>query len=193
MLEAGLRFTAMGSATAIGCETNSSGGNFTGKKRSRRFPNRPVSRLSFGSSRPTGIREVVRCNSDRAGKVSGSFRPCEGSREGLRSGFVKAGLPITVRWEAEPQHLLQECETSSVPIESVSHNTLDSSERIADHQIPLSLPVIFCPTAAAVASHGSKPRRALLYNSPFRSKPVSCVPYRLADCGIIGTRRKSLR
>ena len=59
--------------------------------------------------------------------------------------------------------------------------------------MPLSLPVIFCPTAAAVASHGSKPRRALLCSSRLSSKPVSCVPYRLADCGIIGTRRKSLR
>jgi hypothetical protein len=44
------------------------------------------------------------------------------------------------------------------------------------YQIPLSLPVIFCPTAAAVASHGSRLSRALLCSSPFCSMPVSCDP-----------------
>ena len=182
MLEAGLRFTAMGSATAIGCETNSSGGNFSEKKKSRRFPNRVFNRLSCSSSRPTGIDMVVRRNSGLAGKVSRRFRPRVASREGLSSGFVSAGLPITVRWEAKPP-----ASPSRMNNKFCSHRirsalyTLDSSERIADHQIPLSLPVIFCPTAAAVASQGNKPRRALLCNSRLRSKPVSCVPYRLAD------------
>jgi hypothetical protein len=96
MLEAGLRFTAIGSAIAIGCESSSSGGNFSGNKASFRLPNRHATRLSCGSSRPTGIGMVVNRNSGFAGNMSSRFRPCEGSREGLRSGFVSAGLPITV-------------------------------------------------------------------------------------------------
>jgi hypothetical protein len=48
--------------------------------------------------------------------------------------------------------------------------------KLSRYQIPLSLPVIFCPTAAAVARHGNKLSRTLFFNSRFRSKAVSCEP-----------------
>ena len=104
--------------------------------------------------------------------MSGRFRPSEGSREGLSSGFVSAGLPITVCWEAEPQRLLKNEKQIFFQLNLLHVYSLDSFKRIADHQIPLSLPVIFCPTAAAVASQGNKPRRALLCNSRLRNNPV---------------------
>ncbi len=44
------------------------------------------------------------------------------------------------------------------------------------YQIPLSLPVIFCPTAAAVARQGNKLSRTLFRNSRFSSRVVSCEP-----------------
>ena len=44
------------------------------------------------------------------------------------------------------------------------------------YQIPLSLPVIFCPTAAAVARQGNKLSRTLFRNSRFSSRVVSCDP-----------------
>ena len=44
------------------------------------------------------------------------------------------------------------------------------------HQIPLSLPVIFCPTSAAVASHGKRLRRAPLSNCRRRITLANCEP-----------------
>lgn len=44
------------------------------------------------------------------------------------------------------------------------------------YQMPLSLPVIFCPTTAAVASHGNRLSRAPLCNSRLRIRPASCFP-----------------
>jgi len=45
--------------------------------------------------------------------------------------------------------------------------------RAARYQIPLSLPVIFSPKAAAVASHGKRLSRAVLRSLPWRMSVVS--------------------
>ena len=45
-------------------------------------------------------------------------------------------------------------------------------ESSADYQIPLSLPVIFCPMAATVARQGSKLSRAVLRSWPFSMRVV---------------------
>ncbi len=42
------------------------------------------------------------------------------------------------------------------------------------YQIPLSLPVIFWPTAAAVARQGNKLSRAVFFNSRLSKKVASC-------------------
>ena len=44
------------------------------------------------------------------------------------------------------------------------------------YQIPLSLPVILCPTKAAVARHGNRLSRAPFSNSRLRNRLASCAP-----------------
>ncbi len=77
------------------------------------------------------------------------------------------------------------------PVKTVEFHKEAPALRAYFYQIPLSLPVIFSSSAAAVARPGSRLRRSELRTSPRIRSVLSSPAYRLNECGKIGTRRKS--
>ncbi len=91
-------------------------------------------------------------------------RDIEGALCGRHSGTLAEIAPLTAPRGA------------STTRQAKVHPQLGRAAVHPTYQIPLSLPVIFCPTAAAVARHGNKLSRTLFRSSRFSSRVVSCDP-----------------
>lgn len=119
----------------------------------------------------------------------GPSRRSSSSSVSKRDSVAEGGLRAV--WVSFPQ-----CFAHSISSESSRFGLLRSSPaampslRNASYQIPLSLPVSFCPITAAVASHGNRLSRAPHCSSLLPSASASCAPYSRAECGKIGTRKK---
>lgn len=156
-LDVGLRFTAIGSATATGLDVSLSGGCLFEKNASPRFENKDFqTEVSFSSSNMFRETSVVPRLPGFSSRSVNTKLPI--------SSLPVAEIPAPPNCYVQAMYRLSLKPTGIVGIRSIGY------------QIPLSLPVSFCPTTAAVASQGNKPSRALLFNSRLRSSPANCDP-----------------